>query len=79
MHRQVTLRERERKREVIPVLVNVWPLYDAHKRSSSSSSSLSPSFSSLLQLTRSRKFLHSSVVNDHCMEEHVSFGNRNQK
>ena len=68
--------ERERERELIPVLVNVWPLYDAHKRSSSSCS-FPLSSSSLLHLTRSRKFFHSSAVNDHFMEEQVSFANRN--
>jgi hypothetical protein len=67
----------ERETDLIPVLVNVWPLYDAHKRRSSSNFSFSLSFSSLLQFTRSRKFFHSSVVNDHFMEEHVSFANRN--
>ena len=46
------------RKQFVPVLVNVWPLYDAHKRFSSSNSPLSSS--SLLQLKRSRKFFHSS-------------------
>ena len=61
-----TMRERER-RELIPVLANVWPLYDAHKRSSSSISSVAMS-SSLLHWTRSRKLCHSSILNDHIMD-----------
>ena len=59
-------REREREREFIPVLANVWPLYDAHKRSSSSISSVVSS--SLLYWTRSRKLCHSSILNDHIMD-----------
>lgn len=46
---------------LIPVLVNVWPLYDAQRRSCSSNSSDPLSSSSLRQLTRSIKLFHSSA------------------
>ena len=51
---------RSHKRDNIPVLVNVCPLYDAQRRSSSSNPSSSRSSSSLFRSTLSRKFFHSS-------------------
>lgn len=57
-------KQRKRQTNKIPVLVKVWPLYDAQRRSSSSNSSDPLSSSSLLHLTRSRKLVHSSEVID---------------
>lgn len=55
------LKVKIRTKNPIPVLVNVWPLYETHRRSSSSNLVLPLRSSSLPQPTRSRKLSHSSV------------------
>ena len=64
----------------IPVLVNVCPLYDAQRRSSSSNVSSSRTSSSVLRSTLSRKFFHSSSGFKHFRETEVSHdGNQKKK
>lgn len=55
----------------IPVLVSVWPLYDAQRRSFSSVSKPPFSSSSLLCSTLSRKLFHSSEKHVHGLMEHT--------
>jgi hypothetical protein len=68
-----TLQVRVAGERFLPVFVNVWLLYDAHKRSSSSNTSFARSSSSLLHPTRSRKFFHSSVLNHKYMIKYIIF------